>query len=177
MTKGVHLVVAAARLPIRNPLVLTAEDRRIVFVMPRAGNVLLGTTDTDFAGDPERVVVESDDIGYLLGVVNEALPGLALGADDVSYSFAGLRALLRPSGGAKPSAVSREELIEESSSGLLTVAGGKLTTHRAIAEQVVDRLVRRLAWPGRKCATRVAPLPGARQLQDDGFLRASSPDS
>jgi glycerol-3-phosphate dehydrogenase len=177
LTKGVHLVVAGARLPIRNPLVLTARDRRIVFLMPRDSNVLLGTTDTDFAGDPERVVVESDDIAYLLGVVKEALPGLALGADDVSYSFAGLRALLRSSGGARPSAVSREELIEESSSGLLTVAGGKLTTHRAIAEQVVDRLVRRLVQSRRKCATRVVPLPGARQLQGEDFLQASSRDS
>jgi glycerol-3-phosphate dehydrogenase len=167
LTKGVHLIVAAERLPVRNPLVLTDHDGRIVFLMPRDGHVLLGTTDTDFAGDRDQVAVDTADVAYLLGVINEALPGAALGAGDVEYGFAGLRALPGVGGDARPSSVSREELVVTSPSGLLTVAGGKLTTHRAIAEEVVDRLVKDFALPARRCATRTVPLPGARPLRED----------
>jgi len=167
LTKGVHLIVAAARLPVRNPLVLTNHDGRIVFLMPHDGHVLLGTTDTDFAGDRNQVTVEPADVAYLLGVINEALPGVALVAGDVAYGFAGLRALPHVAVDASPSSVSREELIVQSRSGLLTVAGGKLTTHRAIAEEVVDRLVKDFALPARSCATRTVPLPGARPLGAD----------
>jgi len=167
LTKGVHLVVAAERLPVRNPLVLTDHGGRIIFVMPHDGQVLLGTTDTDFAGDRDRLTVEREDVAYLLGVINDALPGLALGADDVAYGFAGLRALPRVAGAASPSSVPREELIVASPSGLLTVAGGKLTTHRAIAEEVVDRLAKGLALSSRGCPTRTVPLPGALALGED----------
>lgn len=177
LTKGVHLVVPAARLPVANPLVLTAHGGRIIFLMPHAGNVLLGTTDTDFAEDRERVAVEPADVAYLLGVINDALPGVALSAADVAYAFAGLRALPRVAGGASPSAVPREELIEASPSGLLTVAGGKLTTHRAIAEAVVDRAVKHLAPPVRRCSTRSVPLPGARPLGAGGSSGDSPRDS
>ena len=167
LTKGVHLIVAVARLPVRNPLVLTDHDGRIVFLMPHDGYVLIGTTDTNFAGDRDQVAVEPADVAYLLDVINDALPGTALVAGDVAYGFAGLRALPRMAGDASPSSVSREELIVASPSGMITVAGGKLTTHRAIAEEVVDRLVRDFALPARSCATRTLPLPGARPLGDE----------
>jgi glycerol-3-phosphate dehydrogenase len=163
LTKGVHLVVAAERLPVRNALVLTDHGGRIVFLMPHDGQVLLGTTDTDFTGDRDGVAVDPDDVAYLLGVINDALPGVALRTNDVAYGFAGLRALALAGGDARPSSVTREEMIVASASGLLTVAGGKLTTHRAIAEEVVDRLtVGRMGR--RRCMTRSVPLPGARAL-------------
>jgi glycerol-3-phosphate dehydrogenase len=164
LTKGVHLVVAAERLPVRNALVLTDHGDRIVFLMPHDGQVLIGTTDTDFAGDREQVAVEPDDVAYLLGVINDAMPGLALSSADVAHGFAGLRALALVGRDARPSSVTREEMVVESASGLLTVAGGKLTTHRAIAEEVVDRLAARLGH-GRDCATRTVPLPGARPVE------------
>jgi glycerol-3-phosphate dehydrogenase len=161
LTKGVHLIVARERLPIQNALVLTDHGGRIVFLMPHGRCVLIGTTDSDFAGDPARVNVEADDVTYLLSVIGDAMPSIELAAADVLHAFAGLRALPLGAPGARPSAVPRDEVILESPSGMITVAGGKLTTHRAIAEEVVDRLGPRLGSVGR-CTTRDTPLPGAR---------------
>lgn len=161
LTKGVHLVVNEDRLPLREALTLTDAAGRIVFAIPHGEWILVGTTDTDYAGNPAEARPDSQDIDYLLGVINRSMPGLGLTTGDVVHSFAGLRAL--PAGGLlRPSAVAREEIVVESPSGLLTVAGGKLTTHREIGEMIVDRCVNRLGLPARKSATRTAPLPGAR---------------
>ena len=166
LTKGVHLVVSAARLPVRNSIVLSDEAGRIVFVMPRDSWVTIGTTDTDFDGDRERVAANDADIDYLLGVVNRALPAAALMASDVAYAFAGLRALEMGEGGRAPSSVSREEITIESASGLISIAGGKLTTHREIAQKIVDTVMRRMERPPGMCPTLTTPLPGARQRDD-----------
>src|SRR5579864_8564459 len=87
LTKGVHIVVDAARMPVRNPLVLSDSAGRIVFVMPQDGCVLVGTTDTDFAGERESVAADDADIAYLIRVVADAFPALGLQAADVVYSF------------------------------------------------------------------------------------------
>lgn len=166
LTKGVHLIVARERLPVRNALVLTDNGGRIVFVMPHDRYVLIGTTDTDFDGDPDHVAVEQEDITYLLAVIRDAMPSTELAPVDVVHGFAGLRALPLGAPGARPSAVPRDEVILESVSGMITVAGGKLTTHRAIAEEVIDRLADRSGSIG-KCLTREMPLPGARPIDED----------
>jgi glycerol-3-phosphate dehydrogenase len=163
LTKGVHLVVSAARLPVRNSIVLSDEAGRIVFVMPREGWVTIGTTDTDFDGDRERVAANDADIDYLLAVVNRALPGVGLTGGDVAYAFAGLRALEIGEGGRAPSSVSREEITIESTSGLISIAGGKLTTHREIAQKIVDNVMRRTERSPGVCPTLTTPLPGARK--------------
>lgn len=161
LTKGVHLVVNEDRLPLREALTLTDETGRIVFAIPHGEWILVGTTDTDYAGNPAEARPDLQDIDYLLGVINRSMPGLGLTTGDVVHSFAGLRAL--PAGGLlRPSAVSREEVVVESASGLLTVAGGKLTTHREIGEAIVDRCVSRLGLSPKKSPTRTTPLPGAR---------------
>lgn len=162
LTKGVHLVIAQSRLPIRNSLALSDESGRIVFAMPREGYVLVGTTDTDFTGDPAHLTVEDSDIAYLTGVLSASLRDVSLTPADVAYRFAGLRALIAADPLAKPSSVTREETIMTSLSQLTTVAGGKLTTHRKIAEKVVDELSRFLGHHFRRCPTLETPLPGAR---------------
>jgi len=164
LTKGVHLVFGRERLPVREALVLGDAHNRIVFVIPHGEEVLVGTTDTDFNGDREHLAAEPQDIGYLLDVVSESLPGAKLGAADVAASFAGLRVLAATGGGRAPSSVSREEIIVESSSGLLSVAGGKLTTHREIAQRIVNRAASVLGRAGGRCPTLDAPLPGARPV-------------
>jgi glycerol-3-phosphate dehydrogenase len=166
LTKGAHIVIPRERLPVRESLVLSDHGGRLVFVMPHDRYVLIGTTDTDFAGDREQVVVDRDDIGYLLGVMRESLPSIALSEADVASSFAGLRALLRSDGGA-PSSISREEMIIESPAGLLSVAGGKLTTHRRIADKVVARAMKDLGRPPGVSPTTTVPLPGARGTLPD----------
>ncbi len=171
LTKGVHLVFARTVLPVRESLVLGDEGGRIVFVMPHDRYVLVGTTDTDFSGDPASVTTEPADVAYLLGVLAESLPGMKLGARDVASSFAGLRALERAGeGSTKPSAVSREEVLEISKSGLISVAGGKLTTHREIAQKLVDVVMKELGRPTGTCPTLTVPFPGARPLGADERL-------
>ncbi|MGA7620597.1 FAD-dependent oxidoreductase [Candidatus Binatus sp.] len=168
LTKGVHLVFARTVLPVRESIVLGDERGRIVFVMPHDRYVLVGTTDTDYPGDPASVRTEADDIEYLLAVLAESLPGIKLKNADVASSFAGLRALVRgEKGAAAPSAVPREEVILESSSGLITVAGGKFTTHREIAQKLVDLVMKRLGRPAGICPTLATPFPGARPLGAD----------
>jgi glycerol-3-phosphate dehydrogenase len=167
LTKGVHLIFRHESIPVRESLVLSDEAGRIVFVIPRDGYVMVGTTDTDFDGDRDHVCADRSDVEYLLAVLRESLPGVKLQAGDVASSFAGLRALVNPGGGKSPSAVPREETIVQSVSGLISVAGGKLTTHRAIAEAVVDRVMGELARPKGNCPTRNVPLIGARPLDPD----------
>ena len=165
LTKGVHLVFARTVLPVRESLVLADEHGRIVFVMPHDRYVLVGTTDTDFAGDPASVRTEIGDVEYLLAVLAESLPGIKLTNADVATSFAGLRALIREEK-ETPSSVPREEVILESLSGLITVAGGKFTTHREIAQKLVDLVMKRLGRSTGICPTLTTPLPGARALAD-----------
>jgi glycerol-3-phosphate dehydrogenase len=167
LTKGVHLVFPRTVLPVRESLVLADERGRVVFVMPHDRYVLVGTTDTDFAGDPASVRTEINDVEYLLAVLAESLPGIKLANADVATSFAGLRALIREKDGAAPSSVPREEVILESASGLITVAGGKFTTHREIAQKLVDQVMTRLGRPAGTCPTLATPLPGARMLSNE----------
>ncbi|HUA32803.1 MAG TPA: glycerol-3-phosphate dehydrogenase/oxidase, partial [Candidatus Binataceae bacterium] len=163
-TKGVHLVFQRAMIPVRESLVLGDSNGRIVFVMPHDRYVLVGTTDTDYTGDPAAVAAEPGDITYLLGVLGESLPGIKLTADDVVASFAGLRALVVAEGKGAPSSVPREEEILRSAAGLFSVAGGKLTTHREIAEKVVNAVMREMGRAIKPSPTRDTPLPGARKL-------------
>ncbi len=165
LTKGVHLVIGRERLPVREALVLGDAHGRIVFVIPHGGAVLVGTTDTDFDGDRECVAAGPGDVAYLLDVVSQSLPGAKLTVADAIASFAGLRALGAAGDGRAPSAVSREEVMVESRSGLISVAGGKLTTHREIAERVVDRAASILDRGAGRSPTLDTPLPGARRVE------------
>jgi len=164
LTKGCHLLIARSRIAVREAMALSTADGRIMFVMPRDGYVLVGTTDTDFNGARDRVMVDAADVEYLLEMLNGFFPRLDLSGGDVESSFAGLRALVMNGGGGTPSSVSREEMIHESGSGMITIAGGKLTTHRAIAQRVVDRIMGKLGLPAGRCPTLDATLPGARPL-------------
>jgi glycerol-3-phosphate dehydrogenase len=166
LSKGVHIVIDRTRLPIRNALALADVDGRMVFAIPHDGCVLVGTTDTDFDGDRDQVSADSIDISALTSALARSIPQSRLTPDDVLYSFAGLRALVTTNRHAKPSLVTREEIILESSTGLITVAGGKLTTHRLIAERVVNRILRGLGRRIGNCPTLETRLPGARGCED-----------
>lgn len=158
-TKGIHIFVPRAKIGNRHALALTAKrDGRVVFVLPWSHLALVGTTDTDFRGDPDRVVPNAADVAYLLETVNDAFPDSHLGPDDILSAYAGLRPLLRKGREEKSeSEISRDHAIFEDPDGLISVTGGKLTTHRAMAEEVGGLLALRLRRLG-SSTTRDRPL-------------------
>lgn len=156
-TKGVHLIVP--RVHDHYALILAApQDGRIFFLMPWEGESLLGTTDSDFDGDPDNLEVTDADIDYLLAAYAHYFPQKPLGRKDIISGFAGLRPLAANEEGM-PSDVSREHIIASADSGLISLVGGKYTTARKVAEQVVDRVIAQAGLEARVCRTQDVPLP------------------
>src|SRR5262249_40089645 len=156
-TKGAHLVLPDRGLTAAF-LLLHPQDGRGFFVIPWLGKNLVGTTDTACDDSPEALTVTAVDRSYLLEGYNHYL-NPAAGAGDVLGQFVGLRPLVRFRAGA-PSALSREFYVFESPGGLLSVAGGKYTTYRHMAEVITDTVTRKLRrW--RPCPTRQFKLEGA----------------
>jgi glycerol-3-phosphate dehydrogenase len=156
-TKGVHVVVRDLGLPAAF-LLLHPDGGRVLFVIPWLGKTLIGTTDTLTAAGPDALDVQAEEIAYLLDAYNHYF-ALPLEPAEVLGSFVGLRPLVRARPG-EPSALSREFRIFESPSGLISVAGGKYTTYRHMAEVVTDAVMHRL---GRRvhCRTHDLALDGA----------------
>jgi glycerol-3-phosphate dehydrogenase len=143
LTKGVHIVVPYHRLPVRQAIYFDVPDGRMIFAIPRGRTSYIGTTDTDYHGDKNDVRATLDDVRYLIHAVNETFPTVHLTVADVESSWAGLRPLIHEEG-KSASELSRKDEIFESESGLISIAGGKLTGYRKMAERVVDRIVERL---------------------------------
>jgi glycerol-3-phosphate dehydrogenase len=160
LTKGIHLVLPWERLPVRHCVIMTARDKRSVFVVPRDGTTYVGTTDT-FYPTPTRVPeVTREDVDYLLEATNRTFRDLRLTAADVTGSWSGLRPLLAEEG-KSPSEISRrDEIMVDDATGLVTIAGGKLTAYRRMAERIVDLVYQRLGRPAEPCRTAERPLPG-----------------
>jgi glycerol-3-phosphate dehydrogenase len=159
LTKGIHLVVPHARLPLRHIVVMRARDHRSVFAVPRDGATYLGTTDTDHGSPSLYPEITAADADYLLEAANATFVGPPLARADVVGAWAGLRPLLDEAG-KRPSEISRkDEIMVDAATGLVSVAGGKLTTYRAMAERVVDLVCQRLG-SGTPCRTAALALPG-----------------
>lgn len=136
-SKGIHLTLSKERLPIRDAVVMVSDDeKRIVFAIPRHEMVIIGTTDTDFKGDPATVHTDRADVDYLLKIVGEYFPGAQIEEKDILSSYAGVRPLVHD-GSATESKTSREHIIFSDPQGITFVAGGKYTTYRNMAEQTV----------------------------------------
>jgi glycerol-3-phosphate dehydrogenase len=143
-TKGIHVLVPRQRFNNRHAVAFTSPaDGRLMFLVPWGRYALIGTTDTDYQGDLDRVYAEGQDVQYVLDAVNSAFPTVRLTRDDVVSTFAGTRPLISEQI-ASSYKVSREHKIFDSPSGFLSIAGGKLTTYRAMAEQMVDIAAKRL---------------------------------
>lgn len=178
-TKGVHLVVDAARLSVNNAVVcFHPDDGRVMFAIPWGDRTYVGTTDTDFSGDPAEVAATAEDVQYLLDTINAYFPTVSLTEDDVISTWAGIRPLISGEGSEHASAVSREHEILMDPDGLITIAGGKLTTYRRMAAEVVDHAVNLLRLAGvvdgalRPATTDVEPLPGAMGWPEDDDIAA-----
>src|SRR5262249_2302806 len=167
LTKGIHLVIDHARLPVQHAVVMQARDRRSVFAVPRDGITYLGTTDTLFGAPVLHPGICADDVDYLLDAANRTFGGTSLERRDVLASWAGLRPLLREEGKA-PSEISRkDEIATDPATGMISIAGGKLTTYRRMAERVVDLVFTRLGRPSPPCRTDEIPLPGGEATSVD----------
>lgn len=177
-TKGAHVVVPRRRMSNEHAVTLISQiDGRVMFVLPWGELSYIGTTDTDADSSPDALRVTSADVTYLLRSANAAFPGAHLTTNDVVSAWAGLRPLLRQDH-ANPSQVSREHRVEESAQGLVSIVGGKLTTYRVMARDVVDRVAKRLheldgrPVAGRPPTDRLA-LPGGEAAALDVLIEAA----
>jgi glycerol-3-phosphate dehydrogenase len=165
-SKGVHLVVPHHRVPLTDAAILMPSrqgDGRSMFAIPWGRQTILGTTDTAYDGPLDAVSVDASDVEYVLGACN-ALFHSSLSADDVVGAWAGCRPLLRGSSEAM-SDLSRRHALSEGPTGLLTITGGKLTTYRRMAKDVVDRVVDRDGTKAR-CRTDEIALGSSRPYED-----------
>ncbi len=165
-TKGVHVMVRRERLGNAAAVTLTSPiDGRVMFVLPWGDFSYIGTTDTDTTEGPEEVRATPADIVYLLRSANAAFPNARLTEEDVVATWAGLRPLIAPDAFVGASQVPREHLIRRGPGGMLTIAGGKLTTYRTMAAELVDHVTELLhEYDGRarppRPPTDQEPLPG-----------------
>ncbi|MBR9998679.1 MAG: glycerol-3-phosphate dehydrogenase/oxidase [Cyclobacteriaceae bacterium] len=160
ITKGIHLVFPHKKLPVNQSLYFEIGDGRMIFIIPRDEITYVGTTDTDYTGDRDNVQVTKQDAAYLIAAVNNLFPSINLNLNDVHSSWAGLRPLIAEEG-KLVSEISRKDEIFVSLTGLISIAGGKLTGYRKMAEKVVDMIARKLKHEGyKKCNTASLPLKG-----------------
>jgi glycerol-3-phosphate dehydrogenase len=171
-TKGVHLLTP--KLSQKALVLFSPVDGRLFFVMPWLDYTLIGTTDTDYSGDLDAVCAEERDVAYLLQGTRQVFPKLR--SEDILYTTAGLRSLAY-SGGEKPSDITREHKVldhkqRDGIGGLVSVLGGKITAHRAVAKDVVGLVCRKLGMEA-KCTTAEVPLPGAPAVPQEKVAKMS----
>ena len=158
LTKGVHIVVPKEKLDLKQSVYFDVDDGRMIFAIPRQNSTYLGTTDTNYKGETQRPEVSLEDVNYILSATNNMFPEVKLSSDDVISSWAGLRPLIHEDG-KDPSAISRTDELFESETGLITIAGGKLTGYRLMAKKVL-RFICDKKKIRRKCKTRRIRLSG-----------------
>lgn len=171
-TKGIHIVVDSKILALENAVVCAhPKDKRVLFAIPWGERTYIGTTDTDWSGDPADVYATSDEVDYLIDAVSSYFPKNVITRKDVISTWAGIRPLIAPpeaEKGETASEVSREHEVRVGKDALITIAGGKLTTHRLMALETVDKAVQLLSLTGGKKGKAIPasttgddPLPGA----------------
>ncbi len=180
LTKGIHVVVPKEKLPIQQSVYFDVQDGRMVFAIPRGKIVYIGTTDTNYKEDTDFPFASKEDVEYVLAAANHMFPSIRLTKDDVISTWAGLRPLIHEDG-KNPSDLSRKDEIFISDSNLISIAGGKLTGFRKMAERNVNVVCKQLKLEeGRQfapCTTASIPLSGgdlnkspeeyAKDLQED----------
>lgn len=155
-SRGTHLLIDRERLSTGSAAcIVPAGEGRAIFALPWYGRTLIGTTDNDFEGDIDHPRPGSEDVEYLLNAVNDFF-GTSLGAADLVGAYAGVRPLIATGDPKKSVDISRKAELYETSSGMLTITGGKLTTWRRMAKQTLDRVVER---DGREAPCHTAEIP------------------
>jgi glycerol-3-phosphate dehydrogenase len=159
-SKGTHIAVPRDRVGNNDALtLLSPTDQRVFFVLPAGRHAIIGTTDTYSASPPDGVRATNEDVRYLLASANTFFSQAALRENDVVSAWAGIRPLL-PAPAETPGAVTREHAVTTSDSGLVTISGGKLTTYRVMAHDVLAAILPRLPVAHSTDRTLSSPLPG-----------------
>jgi len=163
-SRGTHVTLRHEDLPLVGGAIVPAGAGRSIFALPWLGHTLVGTTDNDYEGPLEHIRPSEEDVDYLLDAVN-AFFGTALGREQLTGAFAGVRPLISTGDPKKSVDISRKAELYETSSGMITITGGKLTTWRRMAKMTVDRLVERDAREA-PCRTQEIPLGQAIAVEE-----------
>ena len=158
LTKGVHIVVNREKLPIKNSIYFDVEGGRMIFAIPKQEITYIGTTDTDFSEDKNSPKATKEDAQYLIDATNRMFPNAELKLLDIISSWSGIRPLVHEDG-KNTSELSRKDELFVSNSGLITIAGGKLTGYRLMAKKVVDLISKQLNI-NHKCTTQNIKISG-----------------
>ena len=163
-SRGTHITIRNEDLPLVGGAIVPAAGGRSVFALPWLGHTLVGTTDNDYEGPLDHIKPSTEDVDYLLAAVNSFF-GTALGPAELTGAFAGVRPLISTGDPKKSVDISRKAELYETSSGMITITGGKLTTWRRMAKMTVDRLVERDARDA-PCRTHEIPLGQAIAVEE-----------
>lgn len=163
LTKGVHLVVPYHKLPLQQSIYFDVPNGRMMFAIPRGEITYVGTTDTTYKDEIDEPKTSAEDVAYILSSANLMFPSINLTEQDIISSWAGLRPLIHEEG-KSPSEISRKDEIFVSEAWLISIAGGKLTGFRKMAERVTDKVFQRLKkkynYPEKECFTDKIVLSG-----------------
>ncbi|WP_203247825.1 glycerol-3-phosphate dehydrogenase/oxidase [Sporosarcina beigongshangi] len=163
LSKGVHLVFDQSTFPLQQAVYFDTPDKRMVFAIPRDGKTYVGTTDTFYDASRATIKITTDDRAYIMGAIHYMFPDLQIAEKDIESGWAGIRPLIHEEG-KSPSEISRKDEIWQSDTGLITIAGGKLTGYRKMAETVVSMVVENMAATDNKqfgpCVTKHFPISG-----------------
>ncbi len=164
LTKGVHVVIDQFKFPLQQAVYFdTEKDGRMIFAIPREGKAYVGTTDTFYDNEKATPLTTQDDRDYLIEAINYMFPSVKVKDEDIESTWAGVRPLILEEG-KDPSEISRKDEVWEGESGLLTIAGGKLTGYRHMALEIVDLLAKRLkkeyGLTFKPCATKELKISG-----------------
>lgn len=173
LTKGVHLVIDQSRFPLKQAIYFDTPDGRMVFAIPRDGKTYVGTTDTIYSDDLIKPRITRSDVEYLLNAINYMFPTINIVKVDIESSWAGVRPLIKQEG-KSASEISRKDEIWVSDSGLITIAGGKLTGYRKMAEDVVNLVAKQFLTENykyfEKCLTKQLPISGGHVGGSTAFI-------
>lgn len=171
LTKGVHIVFPYEKLPLKQAAYFDVGDGRMIFAIPRNRITYVGTTDTVYNQNLDKPQCNKEDAQYLLNATNKMFPSVGLKPEDIVSSWAGLRPLIYEEG-KSASELSRKDEIMISPSGLISIAGGKLTGYRLMAEKIVDLVSKKLKRDFGKCKTKKFRLSGGEFKNEEEFQKS-----
>lgn len=163
LSKGVHIVFDESKFPLKQAVYFDTPDGRMVFAIPRQGKTYVGTTDTFYEGDARNMDIYQEDRDYIMNAIRYMFPSVKVTDADIESSWAGVRPLIHEDG-KNPSEISRKDEVWISPSGLVTIAGGKLTGYRKMAETVLNTITQELEQQfgikSSPCTTKNIPISG-----------------